>query len=221
MNRSAFYAASLFVVVCFCAREAAAISIPYADDFNGPTKTVLNYAPPGWVSDNGTVDWVAAGNPYGVTCFDSSQGCVDLDGTTDHAGVFETAGSFELLAGHTYELSAEVSGNQRGAVANTLEFGFLKGSTLSSALVTSTVHGIGSSSPFTLYTVFYTPTTNVFARAFFYDVDGHDDQGPILDNVKITAVPLPAAAWLMLSGLAVLGAVARRRKGAATPQETA
>jgi hypothetical protein len=87
--------------------------------------------------------------------------------------------------------------------------------------VTSTVHGIGSSSPFTLYTVFYTPTTNVFARAFFYDVDGHDDQGPILDNVKITAVPLPAAAWLMLSGLAVLGAVARRRKGAATPQETA
>jgi len=31
-----------------------------------------------------------------------------------------------------------------------------------------------------------------------------------------TAVPLPAAAWLMLSGLAALGAVARRRISAAT-----
>jgi hypothetical protein len=221
MNRPAFYAAGLFIV-CFSAREAAATAIPYSDNFNGATTTMLNYAPPGWVSDNGTVDWVAKGNTYGITCFNNSQGCVDLDGSTDHAGVFETAGNFNLLAGHTYELSAEVSGNQRGAPANTLEFGFMKGTNLSGVLKESTVSGIGGSGDtFTLYTLFYTPTTNMSARAFFYDVGGNDDQGPILDNVKMTAVPLPAAAWLMLSGLAALGVVARRRTSAATAREAA
>jgi hypothetical protein len=108
-------------------------------------------------------------------------------------------------------LSAEVSGNQRGASADNLEFGFLKGTNLTGALKDVTVSGIVSGSAFTLYTLFYTPSTNVNARVFFYDVNGDNDQGPILDNVKIAAVPLPAAAWLMLSGLAALAAVARRR----------
>jgi len=210
MNRSALYAVTLFALG-FSAHEAFAVPIPDSDGFNGITTTMLNFAPSGWVSDNGTVDWVAKGNPYGITCFNNSQGCVDLDGSTSHAGVLETAGTFTLLAGHTYELSAEVSGNQRGASADNLEFGFLKGTNLTGALSDVTVSGIVSGSPFTLYTLFYTPLTNVNATAFFYDVNGTNDQGPILDNVKITAVPLPAAAWLMLSGLAALAAVARRR----------
>jgi hypothetical protein len=195
------------------AQQAFAIPIPDADNFNKLT-TKLNTAPPGWISDNGTVDSIATGNPYGITCFNNSKGCVDLDGSTNHAGLFETAGKFHLVAGHTYELSAEVSGNQRGAGPDTLEFGFLKGTT--TVLMQSTIVGIAANSAFTLYTLFFTPSTNVNARAFFYNVDGSDNQGPILDNVNIRAVPLPATAWLMLSGLAALGAVARRRITGAT-----
>jgi len=210
MKRSTFAAVTL-MALSFFAQEALAGLISYSDGFNGITTTMLNFAPPGWVSDNGTVDWVARGNPYGITCYSNSKGCVDLDGSTDHAGVFESAHNFSLVAGQTYELSAEVSGNQRGASADNLEFGFLKGTNLTGALKEVTVSGIVSGSPFTLYTLFYTPSTNVNARVFFFDVNGDNDQGPILDNVKIAAVPLPAAAWLMLSGLAALAAVARRR----------
>ena len=42
----------------------------------------------------------------------------------------------------------------------------------------------------------------------------YDDYVGIL--VASTPVPLPAAAWLLLSGLAGFGAVARRRKAATT-----
>jgi PEP-CTERM motif len=47
--------------------------------------------------------------------------------------------------------------------------------------------------------------------SIFFAALGGDNIGPILDNVSLTAVPLPAAAWLLLSGLAGLGFVGRRK----------
>jgi hypothetical protein len=216
MNRSALCAVTL-LALAFSAHEAFAL--PYSDGFNGGktfTTSMLDTAPPGWLTNLGTVDWINKANTFGVSatpllCFNKSRGCVDLDGTTYHSGVFETASPFHLLKNQAYELSAEVSGNFRTTTPNNLEFGFLKGTLLTGIQKATTVSGIAEFSPFTLYTLFFTPSANMNARAFFYDVLGTNNQGPILDNVKVTAVPLPAAAWLMLSGLAALGAVARRR----------
>jgi hypothetical protein len=214
MNRSALCAATL-IALGFSANAAFAVAIPYSDNFSGIPTNALNTAPSGWVSLNGSVDSIVSSNPYGISCF--SGGCVDLDGTTSQSGIFEKTGTFTLVGGQTYALSAEVSGNQRTSTPNTLEFGFIKGGTpIPLPLQSATITGIAENSPFTLYTVLYKPLTTTTATVFFYDVGGTNDQGPILDNVSLTAVPLPAAAWLMLSGLAALGAVARRRMTGAT-----
>jgi hypothetical protein len=69
---------------------------------------------------------------------------------------------------------------------------------------------------FTTFTDTFTVAAPVMAQIFFRAVTGVSDNiGLLLDNVKLTAVPLPAAVWLMLSGIAGLGAFARRRRAAA------
>jgi len=47
--------------------------------------------------------------------------------------------------------------------------------------------------------------------SIFFETGGGDNVGPILDDVSLTAVPLPAAAWLLLSGLVGFGALGRRK----------
>jgi hypothetical protein len=91
-----------------------------------------------------------------------------------------------------------------------VNFGFFNSSNL--VLASKTVNAISSCSPFTLYTVLFKPATNVVAKLFFNDVLGNNNVGPIVDDVRVTAVPLPAAAWLLLSGLVGIGAMARRRR---------
>jgi len=212
MNRAGVYAAAL-LVLGFSAHQASAVTIPYFYNFNTITTSQLNTAPAGWTAVNGTVDSIKSGT-HGITCFGGSGGCVDLSGSTDQAGYLITSRTFNLVAGQTYLLSAEISGNQHGDDATKVIFGFSNTSNL--VLASKTIKGIASSSPFTLYSVLFTPTTAVTAEVFFHDASGDDDQGPILDDVRVAAVPLPAAAWLMLSGLAALGAVARRRISAAS-----
>ena len=64
-----------------------------------------------------------------------------------------------------------------------------------------------------IYTFFYDGTSDFL---FFADTSGTaaDQGGPVLDNVRLSTVPLPAGGLLLLGALGGIAALRRRRKAA-------
>ena len=93
---------------------SAHAGIIFQDNFDseGTQTSHLNYNGfTNWTVSDGTVDLVGMPNGWGIDCVGGTGKCVDLDGSTRDAGVF-TSTSIALAAG-TYELSFDISGNQR------------------------------------------------------------------------------------------------------------
>jgi hypothetical protein len=217
------------------AHGAMALPIPFQDNFDyvstGSTSSfgswvVMNQSPSGQASNVDTLNSPYASS-FGVTCHGGAGGCVDLDGSNaTNIGPMVVSGTFSLLAGHTYTLSAYISGNQRplyGPASDDVYFGFLSSdynvtpSTFTgSVLIQNHTGALDPNSPFALYSVSYTAGSNVDVKVGFVNNSigaVSDFFGAILDDVSvadITAVPLPASAWLLLTGLLALGLVSRR-----------
>jgi hypothetical protein len=195
---------------------AQAASIPYTDNFNADTPgtgtTPGTDVPAGWsISNGGSVDIVANGTygPPPITCLGMTGNCIDLNGSTGKPGDLVSPG-LSLTGGQTYTAQFYLSGNQRIRQTDTVTIDF--GTTVASISVTQ-------KDPFTLDSVTFTPTTTGIYNLSFLDTSNNplfpgDNIGAILDTVKVQAVPLPAAAWLLLSGLASMGLMARRRSAA-------
>jgi hypothetical protein len=215
---------AVLVATAFSAPHAMAFNLPFQDNFDGISSSTLNAAPAGWSVFNGSVDQIAAiqSSFWKINCVGNTGGCIDLDGSyprgTSQAGVMVTSDSVVLTAGQQYQLSAMISGNQRISWLgpDTVQFGFVLPANASAgnpppALASTTTSPISWDSPFTLYTMLYTPSVTQAVSIYFLNLAGNDFVGPVIDNVSLVAVPLPASAWLLLSGLVVLAVMARRR----------
>ena len=121
----------------------------------------------------GTVDLITGGNGFGITC--ATVGCVDLDGSTGNAGFLSAPISF--LGGVEYTIEAWLSGNQRNAATETVEFG------ISAAIFRNVV--LGPDTPiFTAYTLTFTLPSDTVAGLFFQDLRKKN----VVENVPISRV---------------------------------
>lgn len=179
------------------------------DNFNayaqGTPRVNPGLAP--WTITAGSIDVIGA-PAYASWCGVGQGNCLDMNGSSKTSGRIERVVS-GLTVGQTYELTFDFGNNrnsQKANVAEVLGFGF--GAT-SYALNIFAQSGMAASQ---VYSFVATST----AQALFFRDAGTtptDNGGPLLDNVRLSTIPLPAGLALLLGALGGLAAL-RRRKAA-------
>jgi hypothetical protein len=186
----------------------------FTEDFESYATGVpaaANGLAPNWTINPGTVDVIGTGTIYQSwypTKF------IDMNGTPDSAARIETAAIFALTAGQSYVLSFDLGNNKNSNHQEGLAFGV--GTNTSSLTIAG---AIASFLPKSFS--FVANATGLFS-IFFQDqnLSSGDAGGPILDNIVLSAVPVPAGLPLLGAGLGALGLLgwrARRRSRSAAP----
>jgi uncharacterized protein YjbJ (UPF0337 family) len=173
----------------------------FTDNFdNYPVE--LNWsspAPSTWTVTNGTVDLIGFTDVASFDFLPGNGGYIDLDGSTGQAGLFSK--SISLLSGTNYALTFDLAGSQRGSTEVVdVNFGGVLGN-----------YSLNSADAFSLKTMSFTPNTSGIYTISFQN-GGGDNVGALLDNVRVTAVPEPETYAMLLTGLGLMGFIARRRK---------
>ena len=183
---------------------ASASTVIFQDDFNTETLQT-NATLDNWTVTTGSVDVIGPG------FFDFYPGngrYLDMNGSTapNSEGRIETSG-LGLVVGGQYTLSFDYGTNSNpGTLPATLTFGL--GTTVG-LFETLAINSI----PSTLISISYTFTYDGSGDfLFFADTTGQPDQGgPVIDNVVLSAVPLPAGGLLLIGALGGLAALRRRK----------
>ena len=208
----------LLAVAAFAlSAQAASAGVVIQDDFSSSTP-VLNWAgdsvfksipQPGNVDGLPSIDLVASGT-YGITT-PGGVNTVDLDGSTGYAN--NPAGELQSvtsLALGTYVVQFQLSGNQRGAGA--------QDTIVSIGGQSQDLGYLPSDSPWTKYLLTFVGASGQVAFTDYGPVPTvlSDQQGNLLINVTVSAVPEPSTWAMMVLGFAGVGFLAYRRKNKAT-----
>ncbi|MBY0436556.1 MAG: VPLPA-CTERM sorting domain-containing protein [Burkholderiales bacterium] len=201
MNRTL---AAAFATACIALAGPAAAATVFSDNFDADT-LALNGSLSNWTVSSGTIDVIGTGS---FNFYPGNGNFLDLDGTSNNAGRIETKLPLAFTIGQTYTLSFSFGRN--GGNAESMTYGVTGGnlSQVFSLLQGGTV-------PFSAFSIDFVASSA--SGNIFFDHAGGDNQGIVLDNVRLASVgtavvPVPAALPLMLTGLIALGAIARRRR---------
>lgn len=221
--------------VGFVAATPAMAATVFTDNFNTETAelnaSLANFA------ITGSIDLIAAGNPYGVAVTDPASGnIIDLDGTGASGSILSIP-TFAFNAGDRITLQFDIGGSQRGGLGDDLVASLLFGgdttySGLTGTGLFSSLTGAGTAaslvqsgfvagdSPFVTSTIQFF-AENAGTLRFGFSTPSADNIGPLLDNILLDvtpaatpAVPEPTTWATMIFGMAFVGASMRRRRRA-------
>ena len=161
---------------------------------------------PGWTVSSGNVDIVKTGLYYGPA--DSGNNALDLNGY--EAG--SIAQSFATLVGQTYDVSFAYSWNETSAPSVANAVAAAGGVSLPISVINDPSY-LGTEAMLWTHTGFsFMAASETSTLTFTSTVSGFG--AVALDSVSVTVAPIPEPETyaLMLAGLVLVGAAARRRK---------
>ena len=190
---------------------AAAITM-LSDDFSGyGNATVLNapdtlfdgvWQTVGFPAE--TVDFIAGGSTFGALCRGDAA-CIDLDGSTSNAGVFQTV---ELFAPGQYLLSFRIYGSSRGSAEDVV---------VTLGDYSQLFAGIQSAGEVDLSNI--AVTVGPGGSRLSVDNISADNTGALLTSISVTPIGMPPidmpvapSALLLGGGLAAISVFRRRRR---------
>ncbi len=190
----------LTAVVLAAGAVSANAATLFTDNFNADPLG-LNSTPSGWTVSGGTVDTIGTGF---YDFYAGNGNYIDMDGSSNNAGRIDTVATFNLIAGQTYTIKFDLGKNN--VSTETLNVG------LGSSLLQTIVMAAGAVPSFVQQVVTFLAVSNESGATLHFEALGNDNQGPVIDNIELSSVPVPAALPLLAAGLGLMGFMGRRMR---------